>query len=172
MTRTVAMLCLFVSGPLWAVSSLIERFSSGQFPVPVEILKQVEAEYAGKAQILEFEVERRGAGQRYDILLVEQSHRRRVIGLRLDGHGELLRKEVESPLNEDDALTALMALQRRGIALSELVQQGINAHSAYLVELSLDHDRGISYLELDLINTEGKHTLAYDLITGERLEDW
>ena len=72
---------------------------------------------------------------------------------------------MQRPMNEDkhSELAAINFIAKNKLLFSELVELAIHKNSVHLLNAELDHDLGISYLELKLIDNNGRYRLAFDV---------
>ncbi|MBY5993369.1 PepSY domain-containing protein [Ferrimonas balearica] len=155
--------------PGWAASELYLQLEKNPSPAPLTILKQVERDYGHQGQVIEFELELEAGAITYEVSLAAPE-RGQTLELKLDRTGGLLEKEWESDeLDDESERVALRALRNRPGRFADLVALAIAGQEGFLLEAQLDHNIGISYLEVELLTPQGKRKLALDLDTGERL---
>ncbi|MBY5922744.1 PepSY domain-containing protein [Ferrimonas balearica] len=162
-------LILAITLPAQASSRLYEQLVNNDAPTPLQILKQVEQRYQNEGRIVEFELEVERGVLTYEVSL-GQSDENSFLELTLDAYGNVLERERESGEVDDESdLEALAALEEKNWKVSDLVEKAIGKHSGFLLEAQLEHNIGISYLEVELLTEKGKRKLAVDLATGEPL---
>ncbi|MBY6187510.1 hypothetical protein KUV89_12840 [Marinobacter hydrocarbonoclasticus] len=155
--------------PAQATSRLYQQLAGSDAPTPLEILKLVEQRYRHEGRIVEFELEVEKGALTYEISLA-RSNDDNFLELTLDAKGKLLEKEREpGEMDDESDLEALAALEEQEWQVSQLVERAIGQQQGYLLEAQLEHNIGISYLEVELLTEQGKRKLAVDLSTGEPL---
>ncbi|ADN77921.1 conserved hypothetical protein [Ferrimonas balearica DSM 9799] len=155
--------------PAQAVPRLYEQLASNGPPTPLQILRQVEQHYQHEGRIVEFELEVEKGVITYEISLA-RSDDNNFLELTLDASGKVLDREREpGEMDDESELEALAALEDQDWQVSQLVERAIGQQQGYLIEAQLEHNIGISYLEVELLTEKGKRKLAVDLATGEPL---
>lgn len=152
----------FVSGAVFAAPSMYDMLSEDQYQSPLTMLHLVEQDHDGV--ISEFEIDVDNGQLNYRINLIDTVESTITEFHYRARDGALLRQRVDK-LEADDAdeLEAANLLQKKKLTFSHLVELATAKSTAYLVEAQLDHDLGISYLELKLADESGKHKLAFDI---------
>ncbi len=162
-------LILATTLPAQAASRLYEQLVNHDGPTPLQILKQVEQRYQKAGRIVEFELEVDNGVLTYEVSL-GRSDDNHFLELVLDDQGRVLEQEQEpGDIDDESDLEALAALEEQNYRVSELVERAIGQQSGFLLEAQLEHNIGISYLEVELLTEQGKRKLAVDLATGEPL---
>ncbi|WP_133408400.1 hypothetical protein [Parashewanella tropica] len=81
-----------------------------------------------------------------------------------DGH--LLKRYISTLVpKEHSELEAVRFIEKNKLLFSKLVDLAIDKSQVHLLKAELDHDLGISYLELELIDDNGPYRLAFDVET-------
>lgn len=161
MARFLLCLMLF-SGVANASSNLWDMLSQGQHIAPITMMKNVEAHFSGV--ISEFAIEKDNKQIVYEVDVINPDNNS-ITKLTLQSNNGNIIEQKTQPLNKDDAdkLKAVQKMKAESLSLSQIVQKIIKNHSAYLVEAEVDHDLDINYLELELLNNNGKQKIAFDI---------
>ena len=78
--------------------------------------------------------------------------------------GKLMAKKAHIyQANHHSELAAISFISKNKLEFSELVELAIQKNSVHLLNAELDHDLGISYLELKLLDNKGRYRLAFDV---------
>ncbi|MEI6858673.1 MAG: hypothetical protein V5788_02595 [Shewanella sp.] len=147
-----------------AETSIIELLSDEGNLTPQEFLLQVEQDYPGI--ISEFEIDVENGELLYEMSMIDTSAKTITEFEFRAKEGQLVTLKV-SKLEADDSdeLTAVNLMQDKSLTFYALVVKAMKNKQAYILEAQLDHDLGISYLELKLINLDGKSKIAFDIKT-------
>jgi uncharacterized membrane protein YkoI len=84
--------------------------------------------------------------------------------------GKLL-KQKANKISADDIseIEATRLITAKDQTFSGIIAKATKDHHAFLTEAKLDHDLGISYLELKLLTDTGKYKLAFDVENLQQL---
>ncbi|WP_394204283.1 PepSY domain-containing protein [Shewanella waksmanii] len=150
------------SAPSWAAKEVLELLSNNQGLTPQILLSQVERDYAGV--ICEFEIDVEDGELVYEISVINSQLETKTEFEFLAKDGSLIDQKISAlEADDQDSLKAVLLMNDQVLTFSELVKQAMHERQAYMLEAQLDHDLGISYLELKLIDDTGKRTLAFDI---------
>ncbi len=150
-----------VAGSASANTKLLGLLSDNQSYTPLTIITQVEKEYSGT--VAEIEAEEHRGELVYELKMVNISDRT-LMEFEFNGSdGKLLKQKVKRLDMDDDEVIAVKLLESMQLSFSDLVKQALGSRQTYIREAELDHDLGISYLELKLIDQYGRHKIAYDI---------
>ncbi|WP_028116581.1 PepSY domain-containing protein [Ferrimonas senticii] len=150
-----------------APSSLYQKLQQAN-PSPLQIIALVEQQYRQHGQIIEFEVEQERGQIVYEVTLANDD--RQITEMELSASGELLSLEQEAAESDDQAsYDAIEAFSQRYQSLSQLLKATIGDTNEQLYEAQLDANRGIHFLEIELLGANGKRKLALNLDTGKQL---
>jgi len=172
MARWLVSLVLFsstgFSGACLAGASVLELLSDGQNISPQTFMLQVEKDYPGV--ISEFEIDVEKGELIYEISVIDTSAETITEFEFRAKDGRLIHQQVESLEADDkDELKAVSAMEDESLTFSYLVKQAMAGSQAHIVEAQLDHDLNISYLELKLLDGNGKSKIAFDIKTQRPL---
>jgi len=151
-----------VPGVVCANPAVLELLSDSQNLTPQMLIAKAEKDYPGI--ISEFDIDVENGELIYEISIIDT---------KLDTvsefefwakDGRLIRQKVEALEADDrDELKATKLVLEMGLTFSQLIKQAMGDSTAHILEAQLDHDLGISYLELKLIDENGKRKLAFDI---------
>ncbi len=166
MARWLVSLVLFsasgVSAAAWAEGSIIALLSDEGNLTPQAFLQQVETKYPG--MISEFEIDIENGELIYELSMIDTQVKTITEFEFKAKDGQLVKQQVESLEADDrDELIAVNLMEDKPLLFSELVNKAMSGRQAYILEAQLDHDLGISYLELKLIDENGKSKIAFDI---------
>lgn len=153
---------MLISGVATAAQSMYSLFASGEYVAPLKVMQQIEDEYPGV--IAEFEIDEHTDELIYQFELVNPLANSITQFQYRARDGKLISQKV-SKVGTDDLgeveATKLIASKQQ--TFSKLIKLALKEHPAFLTEAKLDHDLGISYLELKLLSETGKLKLAFDV---------
>ena len=152
------------SAAAWAEASIIELLSDEGNLTPQALLLQVEQDYPGI--ISEFEIDVVNGELIYELSMIDTSAETITEFEFRAKDGRLVTQEVARLEADDrDELIAVNLMEDKSLTFYTLVVKAMKDKQAFILEAQLDHDLGISYLELKLINVDGKSKLAFDIKT-------
>ncbi|MCE9679723.1 PepSY domain-containing protein [Shewanella sp. AS1] len=152
---------LGMTGIACANSTLLALMSDNQGQTPQMLLAQVEKDYPGI--VAEIQADEDKGALIYEVDVVD-IHHKTLIALEFAAKdGELLKRKEKSLHDGDDALKAARLLDEMGLSFSLLIKQAMGNRQSHILEAQLDHDLGISYLELKLIDQSGRSKIAFDI---------
>ncbi|ACA89033.1 MULTISPECIES: PepSY domain-containing protein [Shewanella] len=166
MARWLVGLVLFssvgFSAPTWAEKSVLELLSDRQNLSPQSLMLKIEKQYSGV--ICEFEIDVENGELIYEVSIID-TQRETITEFEFkakDGH--LINQKVETLEADDkDGLKAVNLMEDIGQSFYSLVHKAMDGRHGHILEAQIDHDLGISYLEIKLIDETGKHRLAFDI---------
>ncbi|WP_299795652.1 PepSY domain-containing protein [uncultured Shewanella sp.] len=172
MARWLVGLVLFsstgFSAACLAETSVLQLLSDEQNISPQMIMLQVEKAYPGV--ISEFEIDVEKGELIYEVSVIDTNAETITEFEFRAKDGRLIHQQVESLETDDkDELKAVSMMEDKSLTFSNLVKQAMSDSQAHIVEAQLDHDLNISYLELKLIDEDGKSKLAFDIKTERPL---
>lgn len=166
MTRWLVGLALFssvgFSASTWAEQSVLELLSDRQNLTPQALMLKIEKQYFGV--ICEFEIDVENGELIYEVSLID-TERETITEFEFKAKGgHLIHQKVETLEAADkDGLQAVLLMEDINQSFYTLVHKAMNGRHGHILEAQIDHDLGISYLEIKLIDEEGKHRLAFDI---------
>ena len=166
MTRWLVGLMLFssigFSAQTWAEQSVLDLLSDEQNLSPQALMLKIEKQYSGV--ISEFEIDVEKGVLIYEISLIDTDSET-ITEFEFNAKdGQLLSQKVEALEADDmDGLQAVILMEDINQSFYSLVHKAMDGRHGHIVEAQIDHDLGISYLEIKLINAAGKHRLAFDI---------
>ncbi|MGS0674131.1 PepSY domain-containing protein [Shewanella sp. 0m-4] len=153
---------LLVSGSSFAGQGLYSLLSTGDYPSPTEMVQKLEQQHVGV--ISEFEANIEHGELVYEFKMIDQQantiteYEYRAID------GSLKEREVGRIKKDDnDELAGVVMLQENGLSLSDMLTLVGKETSGYIVKAEVDNDLGISYIELEILDIDGKRQLAFDI---------
>ncbi|ABZ74707.1 conserved hypothetical protein [Shewanella halifaxensis HAW-EB4] len=153
---------LLVSGSSFAGQGLYSMMSTGNYPSPTEIMQKLELQHEGV--ISEFEVDIENGELVYEFKIIDPqaktitSYEYRAID------GSLKEREVGRLKKDDnDELAGVVMLQQNGLSLSEMLILVGEETRGHIVKAEVDNDLEISYIELEILDIDGKRQLAFDI---------
>ncbi|BAJ04211.1 PepSY domain-containing protein [Shewanella violacea] len=171
MARWLIGLVFILSGfsvAAWAEESVLDLLSDEGNLTPQVFLVQVEQDYPGI--ITEFEIEVENGELIYDVSMIDTSAKTITEFEFRAKDGSLVNQQVAKLEADDrDELIAVNLMEDKSLTFCFLVNKAMKGKQAFILEAQLDHDLGISYLELKLINRDGKSKLAFDIETLRHL---
>lgn len=156
---------MFVSGLAYASPTMYTFLSKGQNYSPLDVMQVLEKDYP-KMIITEFELDVKNSQVRYEFDMIDLDDNTTTEFYMSAETGRILEQKVEK-LEADDyeEVTAAKILRKKQMKFSELVTLALKDGTsfAYLTDAQLDHDLGISYLELEVVNEQHRTKLAFDI---------
>ncbi|WP_028766735.1 PepSY domain-containing protein [Shewanella fidelis] len=153
---------LLVSGSSFAGQGLYSYIATGDYPMPIETMLQLESKHQGV--ISEFEAEIEDGELVYEFKMIDpQANTITEYEFRaIDG--SLIEREVGRLKKDDnDELTGVLMLQQNGLSLSDMLTLVNQETDGHIVKAEVDTDLGISYIELEILDVDGKRKLAFDI---------
>lgn len=153
---------ILVSGAVSAAQSLYSMLGSGQYQPPLKVMQQIEKDFPGV--IAEFEMEMQEGELVYQFELINPLANAITHFEYRARDGKLL-KQKAGKVSADDLgeVEATRLITSKHQTFSGLITMAIKDHKGFLTDAKLDHDLGISYLELKLLDDTGKYKLAFDV---------
>ncbi|GIU20688.1 hypothetical protein [Shewanella sp. MBTL60-007] len=153
---------LLVSGSAFAGQGLYSMISSGNYPLPTEMMQQLEQMNDGV--ISEFEADIENGELIYEFKMIDPQAKTITEYEYRAIDGSLKEREVGRLKGDDkDELAGVLVLQQNGLSLSEMLTLVNEENSGHIVKAEVDNDLGISYIELEILDVDGKHQLAFDI---------
>ncbi|ABV89421.1 PepSY domain-containing protein [Shewanella pealeana] len=153
---------LLVSGSSFASQGLYSLLSTGNYPMPAEMMQQLEQQHEGV--ISEFEADIENGELIYEFKMIDPQAKTITEYEYRAIDGSLKEREVSRLKNDDkDELSGVLMLQQNGHSLSEMLTLVNQESSGYIVKAEVDNDLGISYIELEILDIDGKRQLAFDI---------
>ncbi|MGB0893897.1 MAG: hypothetical protein ACPGUD_05765 [Parashewanella sp.] len=155
---------LFYSSIAVAYGNLFATLTSRPFQDPMDAIRLVEKTQPGVISSFNTEVQQ---GDIYYIFYVVNQRDNTCVQLEYAAlTGKLIQQNV-SILNSSQhpELAAIKFISKNKLLFSELVELAKKQDSVHLLRAELDHDLGISYLELELIDNNGQHRSAFNVET-------
>lgn len=153
---------LLVSGSAFAGQGLYPLMSTGDYPSPIEMMQKLEQLHPGV--ISEFEAELKNGELVYEFKVIDPEAKTKIEYEYRTLDGSLNEREVERLKNGDnDELAGIMMLKENGITFSEMLTIVCKDSGGHLVKAEVDNDLGISYIELEILEVDGKRKLAFDM---------
>lgn len=151
-----------VAGVANANSTVLELLSDSQSLTPPQLIAQAEKSYPGV--ISEFDIDVINGELIYEVSMIDTQADTVTEFEFWAKDGKLIRQKVATLEADDrDELKAVRMMQEMDLGFSQLLKTAMGDSTAHIVEAQLDHDLGISYLELKLIDQHGKRRLAFDI---------
>ncbi|MCS6154969.1 hypothetical protein G3465_19035 [Shewanella baltica] len=153
---------MLVSGVATAAQSMYSMFAGGDYAPPLSVMQQIEKGFSGV--IAEFNMEEQEGELVYQFELINPLANSITRFEYRARDGKLL-KQKASKVSADDLgeVEATRLIAAKDQTFSGLITKATKDHKAFLTEAKLDHDLGISYLELKLLDDTGKFKLAFDV---------
>ncbi len=153
---------MLISGVAFAESDLWQHLSQVQHVAPIKLMQDVERQFPGV--IAEFSTELDDGVLTYEIDVINPKDKSMTELVYRARDGQLLRRQTGNLTSEDkNELQAAAKILEHNQTFSQLINQAMRTHQAFVVEAQLDRDLGINYLELELLNADGKVKLAFDI---------
>ena len=153
---------MLVSGIASAAQSMYSMFAAGDYVQPLSVMQQIEKGFSGV--IAEFEMETQEGELVYQFELINPLANSITRFEYRARDGKLL-KQKASKVSADDLaeVEAARLIAVKNQTFSGIIAKAIKERKAFLTEAKLDHDLGISYLEIKLLDDTGKFKLAFDV---------
>lgn len=153
---------ILVSGVASAAQSLYSMLASGNYRPPLSVMQQVEKDFQGV--ITEFEMEMQEGELVYKLELINPLANAITRFEYRASDGKLLKqKAAKVTADELSEVEATRFISAQHQTFSDLIAMATKDHNGFLTDAKLDHDLGISYLELKLLDDTGKYKLAFDV---------
>ncbi|MGS0681113.1 PepSY domain-containing protein [Shewanella sp. 125m-7] len=153
---------LLVSGSSFAGQGLYSLMSTGNYPLPTEIMQKLEQQHEGVISEFEADIENGELVYEFKIIDAQANTITEYEYRAIDG--SLKEREVGRIKKDDsDELAGVLMLQQNGLSLSDMLTLVGKETSGYIVKAEVDNDLGISYIELEILDIEGKRQLAFDI---------
>ncbi|MCL1056443.1 hypothetical protein L2729_00370 [Shewanella gelidimarina] len=153
---------LLVSGSALAGQGLYPLMSTGDYPSPIEMMQKLELQHPGV--ISEFEAELDNGELIYEFKMIDPQAKTITEYEYRAIDGSLKERDIGRLKNDDkDELAGIMMLQQSGLTFSEMLTLVCKDSTGHLVKAEVDNDLGISYIELEMLDAEGKRKLAFDM---------
>ncbi|MCL1049814.1 hypothetical protein L2755_09295 [Shewanella abyssi] len=153
---------LLVSGSAFASQGLYPLMSTGDYPSPIEMMQKLEQQHPGV--ISEFEANLDAGELIYEFKMIDPQAKTIIEYEYRAIDGALKQREIERLKNDDkDELAGIMMLQQSGLTFSEMLTIVCKDSAGHLVKAEVDNDLGISYIELELLDVDGKKKLAFNM---------
>lgn len=146
----------------WSETTDISTEPAQQIILPIHFIQQIEADYPGTP--VEFESDIEGDKLLYEVAMIDLEQTMVTEYQFNASDGQLIQQQSASIEPEDsDELQALSLMKERELLFSQLIIMAMKEQQGELVEAQLDHDLGISYLELKIRDNNSVRKLAYDI---------
>ncbi|MCL1138279.1 PepSY domain-containing protein [Shewanella pneumatophori] len=153
---------LLVSGSSFAGQGLYSMISAGNYPLPTTTMLQLESAHEGV--ISEFEAEIENGELVYEFKMIDPQAKTITEYEYRAIDGSLIEREVGRLKKDDnDELAGVLMLQQNGLSLSDMLTLVSQESDGYIVKAEVDNDLGISYIELEILDIDGKRKLAFDI---------
>lgn len=153
---------MLVSGIAAAAQSMYSMLASGNYRSPLSVMLLIEKDSLGV--ISEFEMEMQEGELVYQFELINPLANAITRFEFRASDGKILKqtagKVTADELGEVEATRLILAKRE---TFSDLIATVIEEQKGFLIYAKLDHDLGISYLELKLLDDTGKYKLAFDV---------
>ncbi len=133
-----------------------------QFQNPIDTMRIIEKSIPGV--ITHFSINTQRSPMMYEFTVLDPKAHKLTKLEYCASSGELMAKTVHTYLTKAHSeLAAISFITKNKLEFSELVELAIHKNSVHLLNAELDHDLGISYLELKLLDNNGRYRLAFDV---------
>ncbi|WOT05335.1 hypothetical protein [Shewanella youngdeokensis] len=159
---------LLVSGSAFASQGMYSLMSTGDFLSPIEMVKKLEQLHPGV--ISEFEAELDDGELIYEFKIINPDENTISEYEYRATDGSLKSRDI-APLRHrnQDELAGTLMLQQSGLSFSEMLTIICKDRSGHIVKAEIDSDLGISYIELEILDVDGKTKLAFDMESKQLL---
>ncbi|MBM7071741.1 hypothetical protein JQC92_06750 [Shewanella sp. 202IG2-18] len=157
------LICLLLySSIATAAPNLLSVLTQTPFQNPIDTMRNIENSTSGV--ITHFAIDTNNSPMRY-LFTVLDPKKHTVTQLEYCAVDGVLIKRKATTYDSDkhSELAAINFISKNKLLFSELVELAIHKNSVHLLNAELDHDLGISYLELKLIDNNGRYRLAFDV---------
>ncbi|MCL1098890.1 hypothetical protein [Shewanella gelidii] len=146
-----------------AMSNVLPKISEQQLPSPIKVMQQVELLHVGI--ISRFHLERNSQGDLSYRIDVIESQEHQVTHFSYSINNGLLINEGVNDLSsyEVEKLNAVLFLKVNRLSFSNMVKSATTESRGHILEAKLEHDLGVNYLSVELVDAQGKHMVAFDL---------
>ncbi len=153
---------LLVSGSSFAGQGLYSFMSSGNYPLPTALMQQLEQQHEGV--ISEFEADIEQGELIYEFKMIDPQAKTITEYEYRAIDGSLKEREVGRLKSDDkDELSGVLMLQKIGLSLSDMLALVAKEDAGHIIKAEVDNDLGISYIELEILDIDGKRKLAFDI---------
>ena len=153
---------LLVSGSSFAGQGLYSLMTTGEYPLPIAMMQQLEQQHEGV--ISEFEADIENGELIYEFKMIDPQAKTITEYEYRAIDGSLKEREVERLDKDDkDELSGVMMLEQNGLSLSEMLTLVAEESEGHIIKAEVDNDLGISYIELEILDIDGKRKLAFDI---------
>jgi uncharacterized membrane protein YkoI len=141
---------------------LYPLMSTGDYPSPIEMMQKLEQQHSGI--ISEFEAELEGGELIYEFKMIDPQAKTIIEYEYRTIDGTFKERDTKRLQKDDkDELAGIMMLQQSGLTFSEMLTIVCKDSIGHLVKAEVDNDLGISYIELEILDVDGKVKLAFDM---------
>ncbi|MCH1931110.1 hypothetical protein L9G16_13045 [Shewanella sp. A25] len=153
---------MLLSGVVTAAQSMYSMLVGGTYLPPLSVMQQIEKDFIGV--IAEFDMEMQDSDLVYHFELINPLANS-ITRLEYRASDGKLLKQKGGKVTKDDLgeVEASRLITAKHQTFSGIIALATKDHRAFLTDAKLDHDLGISYLELKLLNDSGKYKLAFDI---------
>ena len=153
---------MLISGFAAAAQSMHSMLMSGGYLPPLTVMKQIEDDFPGVIAEFEMEIQDGELVYQFELINPLANAITRFEYRALDGK---LLKQKAGKVTADDVgeVEAARLISAKHQSFSGIIAMATRDHKAFLTDAKLDHDLGISYLELKLLNDTGNYKLAFDI---------
>ncbi|MGI2260952.1 hypothetical protein [Shewanella sp. GXUN23E] len=153
---------VLISGVAFADTDLWQYLSQTQHVEPIKLMQDVERQFPGV--IAEFNTELDKGELKYEIEVINPRDKSLTELVYRASDGSLLHRQTEKLKSEDkNDLEAAAKILEHNQTFSQLIIQAMQTRQAVVVDAQLDRDLGINYLEVELLNADGRVKLAFDI---------
>lgn len=153
---------ILVSGVVSAAQSLYSLLAGGDYQQPQSVMQQVEKNFQGVITEFEMEMQEGELVYKFELINPLANAITRLEYRAIDG--KLLKKKAAKVTSDElSEIEATRFITAQHQTFSSLIALATKDHNGFLTDAKLDHDLGISYLELKLLDGTGKYKLAFDV---------
>ena len=157
------LLCILLySSIASAAPNVLTGLTQAQYQNPIATMRTIEKNVPGV--ITHFTINTQHSPMLYEFTVLNpKTHKLTQLDYCAES-GELVNKKAHTyHTNHHSELAAISFITKNKLQFSELVELAIHKNSVHLLNAELDHDLGISYLELKLLDNKGRYRLAFDV---------
>ncbi|MBE8167820.1 MAG: hypothetical protein HAW66_05605 [Shewanella sp.] len=153
---------LLYSGIVFATPKTLSQITSNTFQDPMVTMRLVEKTQSGIISNFAIDIQDNDVRYLFSLINPKTNTITQLEYRALDGR--LIKQNVSlyTP-GQHSKIAAIRFIFKNNLSFSELVELAIKNNSVHLLRAELDHDLGISYLELKLIDNNGQYRLAFDV---------
>ncbi len=157
------LLCILLySNIATAAPNLLSVLTQAPFQNPIETMRTIEKNTPGVITHFAIDTDSSPITYLFTVLDPKAQKITQLVYCAVDG--ELMKRSATSyDADQHSELAAINFISKNKLLFSELVELAIHKNSVHLLNAELDHDLGISYLELKLIDNKGRYRLAFDV---------